>query len=101
MFKNKPFVGEGGLISESLIEHVEKVGTVNPSVEGRITIINTPGSQPKPETSKKYKDYIVKPGDWLSKIGITFGVDWNVLADYNLLKNPNLIFPNQTIKIPQ
>ena len=103
MFKNKPFVGEGGLISEALIEHVEKAGTVNPFVEGRIIATNTldPQGKPKPEPSKKYKEYVVKPGDWLSKIGIAFGLDWKVLAQCNWLKNPNLIFPNQIIKIPQ
>jgi 2',3'-cyclic-nucleotide 2'-phosphodiesterase (5'-nucleotidase family) len=46
------------------------------------------------------KTYVVKKGDVLWKIGKKFNVDWKTLAKYNNLKNPNLIYPNQIIKIP-
>ncbi|SHH28255.1 5'-nucleotidase C-terminal domain-containing protein [Tepidibacter thalassicus] len=46
------------------------------------------------------KTYVVKKGDVLWKIGKKFNVDWKILSKYNNLKNPNLIYPNQTIKIP-
>lgn len=112
MFDGKPFVGEGGLLSDVLIEYVEEKVTVNPMVEGRIVATEVPEvpepeptpvptPEPSPEPSTEYKEYVVKAGDWLSKIGRMYGVDWKVLADYNSLKNPNLIFPNQIIKIPQ
>ncbi len=51
----------------------------------------------KPEDIK----YIVQPGDWLSKIAIKYNKEWRGLAEYNQLKNPHLIFPNQVILIPQ
>ncbi len=38
MFEGKPFVAEGGLLSDVLIEHFKNVKTVEPKVEGRIKI---------------------------------------------------------------
>ena len=114
MFEGKPFVAEGGLLSDVLIEHVQKLGTLNPMVEGRIVAINIPAipepeptpvpkpePTPTPEPSKEYKEYVVKQGDWLSKIARMYSTDWRKLAEFNSLKNPNLIFPKQIIKIPQ
>lgn len=43
--------------------------------------------------------YVVKSGDTLSKICSRYGVDWKTVAKYNNLKNPNLIYPGQKIKI--
>lgn len=100
MFSNKPFVGEGGLLSDVLIEYVEANVEISPAVEGRVTAIPAPPAPPAPEPPK-HIEYVVKPGDWLSKIGKAFGVDWRVLAEHNNLKNPDLIFPNQIIMIPQ
>ena len=100
MFSNKPFVGEGGLLSDVLIEYVEANVEISPAVEGRVTAIPAPPAPPAPEPPK-HIEYVVKPGDWLSKIGRAFGVDWRVLAEHNNLKNPDLILPNQIIMIPQ
>lgn len=44
--------------------------------------------------------YTVVKGDNLSKIAAKYGTTWKKLAEYNSLKNPNLIFPGQKIKIP-
>jgi 2',3'-cyclic-nucleotide 2'-phosphodiesterase/3'-nucleotidase len=60
-----------------------------------------PEPTPEPEPEPAAMAYTVKPGDWLSKIGMAYGVDWRVLAEYNNLANPNLIFPGQIIMIPQ
>ncbi len=58
--------------------------------------------EPTPTTPvKEDVKYVVQPGDWLSKIAIKYSKDWKALAEYNNLKNPNLIFPNQIILIPQ
>lgn len=45
--------------------------------------------------------YTVKSGDTLSGICSRYGANWKNVASYNGLKNPNLIYPGQKIKIPQ
>lgn len=44
--------------------------------------------------------YIVKSGDTLSGICSRYGANWKSVAEYNGLKNPNLIYAGQKIKIP-
>lgn len=44
--------------------------------------------------------YTVVKGDNLTKIAAKYGTTWQTLASYNALKNPNLIYPGQKIKIP-
>ena len=51
----------------------------------------------KPSTSA----YIVKQGDTLSAIARKYNTTYQVLAEYNSISNPNLIYPGQVIKIPQ
>jgi LysM repeat protein len=42
----------------------------------------------------------VQKGEVLYRIGLKYKVPWQELAQYNKLKNPNLIFPGQIILIP-
>lgn len=51
----------------------------------------------KPSTSA----YTVKQGDTLSAIARKYNTTYQVLAEYNGISNPNLIYPGQVIKIPQ
>lgn len=44
--------------------------------------------------------YTVKPGDTLWKIAKTYNTTYQELAQYNQIPNPNLIYVNQVIKIP-
>lgn len=44
--------------------------------------------------------YVVKSGDVLWKIAAKYNTTYQKLAEYNKISNPNLIFPNQVIKIP-
>lgn len=46
------------------------------------------------------QSYTVQPNDVLWKIAKKFDTTYQQLAEYNGIKNPNLIFPNQIIKIP-
>lgn len=57
---------------------------------------------PKDKIKKQEKDilYIVKQGDTLSSIASKYGTNWRKLAEYNSISNPNLIYPNQEIRIP-
>ena len=45
-------------------------------------------------------EYKVKKGDTLSKIASLYHMTYQELANYNHLSNPNQIYPNQIIKIP-
>lgn len=47
-----------------------------------------------------YKIYVVKEGDWLSKIAPKFGVSVSTLIKVNNIRNPDLIFVGQRLKIP-
>ena len=52
------------------------------------------------EVEKNYIEYIVKKGDTLSSIAKKFSSTYQELASYNNIKNPNLIYVNQVIKVP-
>ncbi|MBC7930783.1 MAG: LysM peptidoglycan-binding domain-containing protein [Rubrivivax sp.] len=47
--------------------------------------------------------YTIKSGDTLSKIGKQFGVSWQDIHEANKdeIKDPDKIFPGQTIRIPR
>jgi len=81
-------------LDEILYAYIEKLGEVNIGVEGRIVVEERRVEEPE-ETV-----YVVKPGDVLWKIAEKYGTTWQKLAEYNKLKNPHLIFPNQKILIP-
>lgn len=46
------------------------------------------------------REYTIQPGDTLSAIAGRFGTTWQALAQANHISNPNLIFPNRTLTIP-
>jgi len=50
-----------------------------------------------------YEEYTVQPGDSLSKIASHWGVNWKEIWDANRyqVKDPNLIHPGQTLRIPK
>lgn len=52
------------------------------------------------DAPKDYIEYVVMPGDTLSSIARRYGTTWRALAEYNELKNPDLIIDGQIIKIP-
>ena len=48
----------------------------------------------------KYPTYTVKAGDNLSTIALTYGTTVDALVKLNQIKNPNLIYPGQVLKLP-
>lgn len=59
-------------------------------------------SQPKPveQPSKSEIIYTVVSGDTLSGIASKYGTTYQMLAEYNGISNPNIIYPGQQITIP-
>ena len=47
----------------------------------------------------KVRFYVVQRGDTLSQIGERLGIPWRKLAEWNRLRNPDLIFPGQLIRV--
>ena len=47
----------------------------------------------------KIEYYTVKSGDNLTKIAKKYGTTVNQLVKWNNIKNPNLIYPNQKIRV--
>jgi LysM repeat protein len=43
---------------------------------------------------------VIQRGDTLAKIATRYGVTVKQLTDLNAIKNPNMIVPGQTLKIP-
>lgn len=60
----------------------------------KIYLGTTPATLAPPATAQQF--YTVKKGDTLSKV---FPGNWQVIAKLNNLKNPNLIYPGQRIRI--
>lgn len=61
----------------------------------------TPSPSPKPDpTPTPMKTYTVKAGDNLSTIAVRYHTTVNELVRLNNIKNPNLIYPGQVLKLP-
>lgn len=51
------------------------------------------------DNSKNYIEYVVKSGDTLSEIAEKYNTTYQKIAKDNNISNPNLIYPNQKLKI--
>ncbi len=58
------------------------------------------GLHKKDDPSPDYIEYEVRPGDTLTSIARKYNTTWRALAEYNDIKNPDLIIDGQIIKIP-
>lgn len=52
-----------------------------------------------PNVSNKIEDYTVQRGNTLSQIAYEYGTTVNEIAGLNGIRNPNLIFPGEVLKI--
>ncbi len=53
-----------------------------------------------PATAQTANSYTVKPGDNLTKIAAAHGTTWQELARINGISNPDMIMPNQQLRMP-
>ncbi|MBP5207507.1 MAG: LysM peptidoglycan-binding domain-containing protein [Clostridia bacterium] len=58
------------------------------------------GLKKKKDPDPGYVEYTVKPGDTLIGIARKYGTTYKILAEYNGIKDPDLIHTGQIIKIP-
>ncbi len=95
----KPVVAQG-----KKVDVVEKDATIDSSSSvswaSAVDLLKAGNSQPR---TKRY--YTVKRGDWLSKIAKTYYGDalkYSIIfaANRNFIKNPDLIYPGQTLVVP-
>lgn len=68
---------------------------------GKISTQTPQKPTPQPQTTPPSTNttYVVKPGDTLTKIAARYGTTVNSLANLNGIKNPNLIYVGQQLKI--
>lgn len=117
MFADHDVVAEFGTYEEIFANYLNTNGTKGIDVSGRITVKETVAPEPapvepaapapapapapvEPAPAPSEVTYIVVSGDVLWKIAEKYNTTWEVLAEYNKLANPHLIFPNQVIKVP-
>lgn len=70
---------------------------VNPNLiyVGQVLIVGK--KKPSPEPTKEY--YTVKRGDTLTRIARTYGTTVSQLVSWNKIKNPNIIYVGQVIRV--
>lgn len=101
MFKAYPITGEYDSLDVILANYIQKYGTANVKVDGRVqAAAQTAATQPATTPASKVVEYIVKPGDVLWRIARKFGLTYKQLGEYNKLKNFNLIHVGQKLLIP-
>lgn len=80
-------------LDEVVIDYIASLGTVDIKVDGRVAV-------EKNEAQVK-ATYEVKLGDFLWKIAGKFGLTYQRLAEFNKLKDANLIYEGQKLLIPE
>lgn len=108
LFKNYPIYGEVGTYEEVFADYLNSNGTAGCEVSGRIAVTEPKQAEeivptiPEPTTTPEIIEvsYTVVPRDVLWKIAVKYNTTWQILSEYNKLANPNLIYPNQVIKVP-
>lgn len=106
MFADDKVQGEFPALDEILAAYLGKMGTVSPATDGRVRVIEAPAApapmpvptvQPIPALGTTYT---VQINDVLWKIAQQHNTTWQVLAELNQLRNPNLILPGQILTLP-
>lgn len=98
MFKDAKLTGEYPALDEALITYLNEYKFENEkALYGRVNVVEAKEDVVLTPSTENYK---VKLGDVLWKIAKQFHLTWQELAEFNHLKNPNLILEGQTLLIP-
>lgn len=100
MFKLYPILGEYDALDVVLADYIQKYGTANIKVDGRVQATAQTAVVTEPQPTGKVIEYIVKPGDVLWRIAQKYGLTYKQIGEYNKLKNFNLIHVGQKLLIP-
>jgi peptidoglycan DL-endopeptidase CwlS len=68
---------------------------------GQSLVIPAASGCHEPDSGSSDTKYVVKPGDNLVLIGGDLGVPWDQIAEANCIPAPYLIYPGQSLLIPQ
>jgi LysM repeat protein len=68
-------------------------------------VLTLPGqgvSPPEDESDESFNGdtYTVHKGEYLYAIGKNLGINWRELADFNGIRSPYIVYPNQVLRIP-
>jgi 5'-nucleotidase len=97
--------GEFAALDEALISYIGVVDPATVQVEGRVSVaaeeeVTEEPAETVTETPAVSETYTVVSGDVLWKIAQKYGFTWQVIAEFNHMENPNLIYPGDEIQIP-
>jgi len=97
--------GEFAALDEALISYIGVVDPATVQVEGRVSVaaeeeVTEEPTETVTETPAVSETYTVVSGDVLWKIAQKYGFTWQVIAEFNHMENPNLIYPGDEIQIP-
>jgi len=73
---------------------------LTPTPTPQISLTPTQTPQPTPAQTPAEETYVVRPGDYLTKLASQWGLNWQDLAAYNNIQYPYYIYPGQVLKIP-
>ena len=93
MLASGPIVTEMPGLDEIVMDYVAKYGTAGIKVDGRVKV--------EAKQAQTAAEYIVKFGDFLWKIAEKFGLTYERLAEFNNLKDANMIYEGQKLLIPE
>jgi LysM repeat protein len=87
-------------VSMQAISKANNLWNPNLIYAGQTLRIPVPCSQPPPPSNKCTKIHVVKRGQYLKQIANLYGTTWQALVKLNGIKNPNVIYPGQRLKVP-
>lgn len=87
-------------VSVQAIVNANNLWNPNLIYSGQHLLIPKSCTQPPPSGKVCVKIHVVKRGEYVKLIARKYGTSWQTIVQLNNLKNPNLIYPGQRLKVP-